>query len=140
VAAQPSANKAGQDVSGAAPRILIVEDDYIVSVEIENALRAAGFDVVGVVGAAAEAIEYARASRPTLVVMDVRLRGANDGVDAALEIYRETGARSIFATAHQDPAVRDRALPAAPLGWLAKPYETRALVELIHKVLARPSP
>jgi DNA-binding NarL/FixJ family response regulator len=133
---QRPAKKARQDVSGASPRILIVEDDYIVSVEIENALLAAGFDVVGVVGAADEAVEHARVSRPTLVVMDVRLRGANDGVDAALEIYRETGARCIFATAHQDRVVRNRARPAAPLGWLAKPYETSALVALIRKVLA----
>jgi DNA-binding NarL/FixJ family response regulator len=119
----------------AANRILIVEDDYIVSLEIEHALTQAGFVVIGMVSTAEAAIAQALVSAPTLVVMDIRLRGARDGIDAATEIYRQTGVRSIFATAHQDPAVRDRARGAAPLGWLAKPYDTNALIELIQQVL-----
>lgn len=87
------------------------------------------------VSSAEAAIEHAVASRPALVVMDIRLRGARDGIDAALEIYRRTGVRCLFATAHQDQAVRDRARPADPLGWLPKPYPPGALVRLIRDLL-----
>jgi DNA-binding NarL/FixJ family response regulator len=122
--------------SGRAPRILIVEDDYIVSLEIEHALTQAGFVVVGMVGAAEAAIAQALALAPTLVIMDIRLRGPRDGIDAATEIYSQTGIRSIFATAHQDETVRHRARAAAPLGWLPKPYDPNALIELIREVLS----
>jgi DNA-binding NarL/FixJ family response regulator len=125
----------GSERSSCPARILIVEDDYIVSLEIEHALTQAGFVVVGVVGGADAAIAQALALAPTLVVMDIRLRGPRDGIDAATEIYGQTGVRSIFATAHQDATVRDRAKAAAPLGWLAKPYDPDALIELIQEVL-----
>jgi len=135
-AASPKpAHDASPAPSNRSTRILVVEDDYIAGLEIESALTRAGFVVVGVVGNAEAAIAQALALVPTLVIMDIRLRGKRDGIDAALEIYRQTGVRSIFATAHQDAAVRARAKGAAPLGWLAKPYDTNALVELIQEVL-----
>jgi FixJ family two-component response regulator len=73
--------------------------------------------------------------RPALAVMDVRLHGARDGVDAALDLFREHGIRSIFATAHGDQETSRRARPASPLAWLQKPYTTTSLIEAIEKAL-----
>src|SRR4051812_25776389 len=81
------------------PRVLVVEDDFFVSLEIETALTDAGFKVIGPANAAEEAERYAAEERPDLVVMDIRLLSRRDGVEAALAIFRATGIRSIFVTA-----------------------------------------
>ena len=117
------------------PRILLVEDDYLVGMEIEAGLREAGCDVIGVAVTAEEAVELAERERPRLVVMDIRLAGERDGVDAALEIHRRFGIRSLFASAHGDPQVRARAEAARPLGWIGKPYRVTALVAAVRNAL-----
>ena len=93
---------------------------------------AAGFEIAGVVNSADEAERVALSERPDLVVMDVRLVGKRDGIDAAIEIYRNAGIRSIFATAHADARTRNRAEAAKPLGWLAKPYGMESLAALVR--------
>ncbi len=118
------------------PRILIVEDDYLVAMEAEAALVEAGFEAAGIATSAEEAVKLAKSERPTLAVMDIRLIGRRDGVDAALEIFRETGVRCIFATAHHTLETHARAAPTAPLGWLPKPYSMDDLVETIRFALA----
>jgi two-component system, response regulator PdtaR len=123
-------------VGTARTRILVVEDDHLVAMDLEAALRDAGFAVVGTAATAEEAIALARAERPALAIMDIRLAGARDGIDAALELFRAQGLRCIFATAHSDAATKQRALPARPLGWLAKPYHPRVLVETVRRALS----
>lgn len=115
-------------------RILVVEDDFLVGADVEAALTEAGFEVIGVAESADEAIRLVRSGRPSLVVMDIRLAGGRDGIDAALEIFREHKIRSIFATAHADEQARRRAEPAQPLAWLPKPYAIPSLVALVKKV------
>jgi two-component system, response regulator PdtaR len=68
-------------------------------------------------------------------VMDIRLAGRRDGVDAAAELFRELGIRCIFATAHDDQRTRSRAEPFAPLGWLAKPYTMASLIDYVRRAL-----
>lgn len=117
-------------------KVLVVEDDHLISMSIEDALTQAGFEVAGVSRTAEEASAAATATRPDLVVMDIRLAGKRDGIDAALDIYRRLGIRSIFATAHADAEIQARALAAAPLGWLRKPYSAQALIELVRQAAA----
>jgi two-component system, response regulator PdtaR len=119
----------------ATARILIVEDDYLVAAALEGGLTDAGLEVVGVASSADEAVRLAEATRPTLAIMDIRLNGRRDGVDAALEIFRSTGVRCIFATAHHDPPTRARAQAAAPLGWLGKPYTVDFVIAMIKTAL-----
>jgi two-component system, response regulator PdtaR len=126
---------AGEHGQSRADRILLVEDDYLVAMQAESALLAAGFDVVGIAVTAEEAIEMAAASGPALVVMDIRLAGKRDGIDAALDLFRKQGTRCIFATAHDDGQARARAKPSNPLGWLPKPYSMPALVEMVRRCL-----
>ena len=120
----------------ARPRILLVEDDFLVGMEIEAGLRDAGCDVIGVAATAEEAVMLAEAERPLLAVMDIRLAGERDGVDAALEIERRLGIRTLFASAHGDADVRARAAAARPLGWIGKPYRVTALVAAVRHALA----
>lgn len=122
--------------AGAAARILIVEDDFLVSTELEAALTEAGFEVVGVARSAPQAVSLAESERPQLAVVDIRLVGDRDGIDAALAMFKEHGIRSIFATAHSDAPTRDRAKPANPLGWVPKPYMPAQLLPLIRNYLA----
>lgn len=119
------------------PRVLVVEDDFLVATEMDVALQIAGFVVVGVAATADEAIALARDTRPDLAIVDIRLYGARDGVDAALIMFRDHAIRSIFATAHADAAVRARAAPASPLGWLQKPYSMPLLVDTVRQALAQ---
>jgi DNA-binding NarL/FixJ family response regulator len=115
---------------------LVVEDDFLVAMQIEAALTDAGFALSGTAASGEEAIAMATAIRPALVLMDIRLAGQMDGVDAALTLFREQGIRCIFATAHHDPEVRRRAAPAEPLGWLQKPYTMPAMLEAVRLGLA----
>jgi two-component system, response regulator PdtaR len=116
--------------------ILVVEDDFLVAMQIEAALIEAGFALSGTAASGEEAIAMVAALRPALVLMDIRLAGQMDGVDAALALYRKHGVRCIFTTAHHDPDVRRRAAPAEPLGWLPKPYTMPALLEAVRLGLA----
>ena len=124
------------EASEEAAKILVVEDDFIAAVEIEAVLMEAGYRVAGIANRADEALRVAQSESPDLVIMDIRLVGRGDGVDAALEIFRETGIRCIFATAHYDAGMRSRAEAASPLGWLPKPYAPAALIAMVKQALA----
>jgi DNA-binding NarL/FixJ family response regulator len=115
---------------------LIVEDDFFVALDLEAGLTDAGLRVIGPARTAEEAVALARAENPRLAVMDIRLASARDGIDAALDLYRDLGIRSIFASAHADPSFRKRAEPASPLGWLQKPYTVDAVVSTVKKAIA----
>lgn len=112
-------------------RVLLVEDDYLVALQMEHQLAAAGFEMIGTASSADEAVALAESRKPDLAVMDIRLVGRRDGVDAAFELKEKFGIRSVFATAHADAPTRARAETANPLGWLQKPYSADELVALI---------
>jgi|AraplaMF_Col_mMF_1032025.scaffolds.fasta_scaffold00012_73 CheY-like chemotaxis protein len=116
--------------------ILVVEDDFLVAMQIEAALTEAGFALSGTAASGEEAVAMVAAVRPALVLMDIRLAGKMDGVEAALTVFRQYGIRCIFATAHYDPDVRRRAAPAEPLGWLQKPYTMPAMLAAVRQGLA----
>lgn len=115
--------------------VLIVEDDFLIAMQMEAALSDAGVVLAGMARSAEEALDLAASQRPALAVMDIRLAGERDGVDAALDLFRKHAIRCIFATAHRDPEVRQRAGPALPLGWLQKPYTMKSLIEAVRKAL-----
>src|SRR6266481_6541351 len=125
-------DRSSGQISKQAAKILIVEDDFLAASEMEAALMEAGFEIAGIANRAEEAVRLAKSQSPNLAIMDIRLIGRADGVDAALEIFRATGIRCIFATAHHDARMRSRAEPAAPLGWLPKPYGAHALVTMVE--------
>lgn len=114
--------------------ILIVEDEFLIALELESSLLDAGYRVVGIAVTAKEAVAMARSEQPDLAVMDIRLADRSDGVEAAVELFDTFGIRSIFASAHADAETRKRAAPAKPVGWVQKPYSAEALIRLIREV------
>jgi CheY-like chemotaxis protein len=100
-------------------KVLIVEDDHLVAIEAEYALLEAGYEVAGIAATAAEAFALARTEKPDIVVMDIRLAGDRDGIDAAIELFTDSGLRSLFASAHGDAATRSRAQAAKPFFGMA---------------------
>jgi DNA-binding NarL/FixJ family response regulator len=118
-----------------AARILIVEDEYLVALEMEGQLTEAGFEIVGIAGSAEEAVTHGAAQRHELVIMDIRLKGRRDGIDAALELFAQHGIRCVFVTAHHDAEARARAQAANPLAWLPKPYSMPSLIDVVRRAL-----
>lgn len=115
------------------PSILVVEDDFVVGMMIRDTLNNAGFDVIGIARNTEQA--NAKASGPDLAVMDVRLADGDDGIDAAASILRRFNIRCIFVTAHPDEMSRTRAKGTHPLGWVAKPFRPRVLVDAVIDAL-----
>jgi two-component system, response regulator PdtaR len=120
---------------GDAPSLLVVEDEWLVSLEIEAALQEAGYEVVGIAASADEAVSMVAMYRPALILMDIRLQGDADGIEAATQIRRRWGTRCIFITANADPGTRERGAAADPVGWLAKPFSSPQLLLHVERAL-----
>ncbi len=108
-------------------RVMVVEDEFFISLRIKELLEELGHAVVAVAVSADEAVTIAGTERPDVVLMDIRLIGARDGIDAAEEIRRRFGIGSIFVTANSDPQTRERAQAVQPLGFLEKPLTEQRL-------------
>lgn len=108
-------------------RVLIVEDEFFIALHTQSILRAIGHTIVGTAVSADDAVRIAGQQLPDVVLMDIRLIGARDGVDAAAEINARFSIPSLFVTAHTDPATRQRAAAVRPLGFLEKPLTEQRL-------------
>lgn len=107
--------------------ILIVEDEAIVAEDLACKVRQLGYDVAGTTMTGEEAIQLARRQRPALVLMDIRLAGAMDGIEAARAIHNEHKLPVLFLTAHADPETVMRARQAEAFGYILKPFNERDL-------------
>ncbi|WP_159082441.1 response regulator [Paragemmobacter aquarius] len=116
-------------------RILIVEDEFLIALTTEAELVDAGFIVVGKAANYEKALEIARTTRPDLALMDVRLGAGRDGIEAAIALRAELDLPAIIATGSMDDENRRRAIPAAPLAWLPKPYTGEELVVTVTQAL-----
>ncbi|CAO3354629.1 response regulator [Azospirillum sp. A26] len=103
-------------------RILIVEDESLAAMALEEVLGMLGFAVVGIEDNADDAVAAAERLRPDIVMMDIRLLGPRDGIEAAAAIRKRTGIRCIFTSAFGDPETRHRAAECDPFGFVRKPY------------------
>jgi two-component system, response regulator PdtaR len=116
-------------------RILIVEDEFLIAIAAEEALLAAGFEVVGIADSYEAALGMADALRPDLALMDIRLKSDKDGIDTATELRQRHDIPSIFTSGNQDPANVTRAAPCRPAAWLPKPYSDEQIVQAVRDVL-----
>ena len=103
--------------------ILIVEDEALVAEDLSEKLVRLGYEVSGLTARGEEAVALARERRPGLVLMDIRLKGPMDGVEAARAIGQECDIPVIYLTAHSDPATLDRAKQTEAFGYILKPFE-----------------
>jgi len=108
-------------------RILVCEDETVIALALHYALNSMGHHVCGVAGTASECLEAARTHRPDLVLMDVMLRGAENGIDTATRLRHELDIPSLFMSALDPDLVRSRAACARPIGVLTKPYRLEEL-------------
>ena|SRR5262245_37055753 len=119
-------------------KILIVEDEPIVAEAVSQLLDHAGHQVVGVAKDEASALEQAAAGCPDLVLMDVRLAGASDGIETARKIQAERPVNVVFVTAHHDSKTRARAAAAAAVGFVPKPFSCEELLSAVSAAALRP--
>lgn len=117
--------------------ILIVEDEAIVAEDLARKIRNLSYDVAGKTSTGEEAIELARQHLPALVLMDIRLAGAMDGIEAAQIINNECKVPVLYLTAHSDTASVERAQRTKAFGYILKPFNERDLQIQIALALSR---
>ncbi len=115
--------------------VLIVEDEAIVAADLAGKLGQLGYEVVGTAASGEEAVEMACRLRPDVVLMDIRLRGSMDGIEAAEAIRGRHDVPVIYLTAHSDAATLERAKLTGPFGYILKPFEERELSTTIEMAL-----
>ena len=116
-------------------RILIVEDEAIVAMEIESSLQSLGYTVTSIADNGEKAIEKAEEEKPDLVLMDIRIKGEMDGIDAAEVIRSKFEIPVIFSTAYLDEERIERAKITIPFGYVLKPIQERDLKVTIEMAL-----
>ncbi len=122
-------------LAGRPPRILVVEDERVVALDVKAVLRRLGYTLAGVTASGAEAVELCEALRPDLVLMDIFLTGDMDGVDAACVIQTECAVPVIYLTSHTDQVTLQRAKRTAPYGYVLKPVDERWLRTAVEMAL-----
>lgn len=121
---------------GLADCVAVVDDEFLIASGLTMQLEDLGMTVCGTAATADEAVALAQAARPAVVLMDVRLRGEKDGIDAALAIHASVGSKVIFVTGSREAATLERINLDHPAGVLFKPVLARQLREAIDAALA----
>lgn len=116
-------------------KILVVEDEHIVAMDLMTRLRNLGYEVPDSASSGEEAIEKAGRWRPDLVLMDIFLNGEMDGVQAAGRIRSQYNIPIIYLTAYADSSTLQRAKVTEPFGYVLKPFEERELLTTIEMAL-----
>lgn len=118
-------------------QILVVEDEKIIALNLKENLESLGYAVVGIADSGEKAVERATQLSPDLVLMDIRLKGSMDGIQAAQEIWEFLSIPVIFVTGHSDQNTLRRATITAPFGYILKPVKERELSVAIAIALER---
>jgi two-component system, response regulator PdtaR len=108
-------------------RILVVEDETIVAMDIANTLRKLGHEITDSVPSGEQAIASLKKNQPDLIFMDIGLKGEMDGIETAAQIRSLYRIPVIFLTAFVDEKTLDRAKATVPAGYLTKPFEENDL-------------
>ncbi len=116
-------------------KILVVEDESITARNIQNQLKGLGYRVPGVASSGEEAIQKAEEMRPDLVLMDIKLKGNMDGIQAAEQIQTSFDIPVIYLTAYADEAILQRAKVTEPYSYILKPFDVRELQTNIEVAL-----
>ena len=116
-------------------KVLIIEDETIISFGYRLQLERMGFDVIGVARSSEEAERLLAEQRPDLIIMDVYLKGEKNGLELAQEIHQKDPIPILFLTASTRPAVLEgiRQLPGCH--YLAKPINSDSLSEVLHRLM-----
>lgn len=121
--------------SPSARRILLVEDEQVVAMDIEMQLESFGYEVTGIATTGKEALRLAETTRPDLVLMDIQLCGSLDGFATAAEVQRIGNLPVVFITAFGNGEAKRRANAVSPYGFLTKPYRPEELRAVVSAAL-----
>jgi PAS domain S-box-containing protein len=108
-------------------QILVVEDEGTIATTIQDLLESFGYAVPAIVCSGEEAVQKVVETQPDLVLMDIRLEGSMDGVEAAEKIRSEFNIPVVYLTAYMDDTTVQRAMITEPFGFIPKPFEPREL-------------
>ncbi len=117
-------------------KILIVEDEAIVALEIQIRLRAMGYNVCGISATGEKAIQMVESMRPNFVLMDIKLKGEMNGIEAAEIIKKRFSIPSIFITAFSDENTIQQIKKSTNRDYLMKPLREEELKEAILRILS----
>jgi CheY-like chemotaxis protein len=115
--------------------VLIVEDESIIALDLRNSLRKRGFEVPAIVSSGEDAIRKAAEIEPDVILMDIVLQGAIDGVEAARRIRERLDIPIVYVTAYVDGNIRDRAGVTTPSTFLIKPFDEKELLSAIETAI-----
>ena len=118
-------------------KILIVEDEAIVALDLVHRLRSLGYIVSGSTATGEQAIQSAEDVRPDLVLMDIRLGGDMNGIEAAAYLRDRFDLPIIFVTAYSDNDVLKQALMVGASRFLLKPFEDEELRDAVESILGK---
>ncbi len=118
-------------------KILIVEDEAVISADLQKQLEHAGYSVPAVVTSGEEAVKKARECKPDLLLIDIKLRGKIDGIEAASQIISQYNIPVIYLTAYADNEILKRAKITGPYGYLHKPVEKNELLATVEIALVK---
>lgn len=118
-------------------RALIVEDEILIAEELKERLSRLGFEVIGSVDSADEGIAIATGEKPDLILMDIRLKGKKDGIQAACEIRKQVDLPIIYVTAYSDTATVARVQASEHDGFILKPFHRHDLQSTIQVAIER---
>jgi len=113
--------------------ILLVEDEFLVARLLQRNLGLLGYDIVELVSTGEEAVVRAKQSKPDFVVMDIRLVGNLDGIQAAKEIRKVCDCEIIFLSGYSDPETKALAMETEPLAFLVKPISPEKIQAVIEE-------
>jgi len=116
-------------------KILIVEDESIVALNIQSRLERLGYVVTGNIPSGEAAIQKVEETSPDLVLMDIKLKGTVDGIEAAGQIRNRFQIPVVYLTAYSDDETLNRAKLTEPYGYILKPFESRDLCTVIEVAL-----
>jgi AmiR/NasT family two-component response regulator len=117
--------------------VLVVDDEFLIAMAFCTQVEDMGLHVCGTAADADAAVAKAQEHRPAVVLMDMRLWGAKDGVDAALVIHETVGSKVVFITGSRDPATVERVFNDHPFALLFKPVSDRQLRKVVMEAMQR---
>ena len=115
--------------------IMIVDDEAIITMQLNELLTAMGYDVVGTGSTGKEAVDLAKKLRPDLILMDIVMAGKLDGIKAAEIIQKKSDTPIIFITAYGEENFLQRAKVLEPYGYIMKPLRKQELKSVIEIAL-----
>jgi two-component system, response regulator PdtaR len=118
-------------------KIVLVEDEFIIAMVLEKQLQKFGYDLAAKVTNGKDAIEAIKVHQPDLIIMDIKIDGDMDGIDAMNEIRKFSDVPVIFMSGNSDSGTRERAAETKPVDYMVKPIPIQELNNSIIKGLSK---